>query len=78
MPGNNQMTGTIQSDSCNWKIPFKEGRSVIRAVLTSNGEQKNIKLTIEGKNGQVILIAEIEDLKDRKIRVVADSFGEKK
>jgi hypothetical protein len=77
-PGDHQMTGTIKSDSCNWKIPYKEGKSVIRAVITDNGEEKKVVLTIEGKNGKVTLLAEVEGMMDRKIRVTADTFEEKK
>ena len=33
VPGNDQrkITGTIKFDTCNWKTPFKEGRTILTA-----------------------------------------------
>jgi hypothetical protein len=78
-PGNDpRMKGTIKSHTCNWKVPFKEGKSVIQA--TFNDEQKgtmNATITIEGKDGGVILLLEAVEMPDRKIRVPIDKFEEK-
>lgn len=83
-PGNDgnedrKMTGTIKSDTCNWKVPFNEGKSIIKATLTDgSGDTKNVSLTIEGKEGKITLLAEVEEMPDRKIRVVIDKYEEKK
>ncbi len=81
-PGNedHKMTGIINSNTCNWTIPFKEGKSIIKATLSdkSAGDTKNITITIEGKDGKVTLLAEVEEMPDRKIRVQIDTFEEKK
>jgi len=65
IPGNEErkMTGTIKSDTCNWKTSFKEGKTIIRATFSKETETMNATITIEGK--------------DRKIRIVADKFEEK-
>lgn len=79
-PGNEprKMTATIKSNTCNWTVPYKEGKSLIKATLHSeHGEMKNLTITIEGKDGKVTLLAEVEDMPDRKIRVAADAFKEK-
>jgi hypothetical protein len=72
-----KMTGTIKSDSCNWPVAYKEGKTVIKAALSNeNGEDKNVTITITGKNGKVTLLFEIEGEPDDRIRVAADKFEE--
>ncbi|MES1214455.1 MAG: hypothetical protein ABUT20_02970 [Bacteroidota bacterium] len=78
-PGTNKMSGTIKSSSCKWTVPFKVGKSVIKAPIKDpSGDVKNVTLTFEGKDGKVTLLVEIEDDANKKIRVVADSFEEAK
>ena len=79
-PGNapEAMTGTITSQTCNWTVPFKEGKSVIKAKLSDgNGETRNMTLTIEGKDGKVTLLAVLDEAPERQIRVPIDTFAEK-
>ena len=76
---NEQMTGTIKSDSCNWKIPYKEGKTILRADISDpNGDVKTLTITIEGKNGTFSFLAEADGMPDRRIRLVVDKFEEKK
>jgi len=80
-PGNEEqkMTGIIKSDTCNWKIPFQEGKTVLKATLSKKGENTmNATVTIEGKEGKLTFLMEVEEMRDRKIRVVIDKFEEKK
>ena len=73
------ITGTIKSTTCEWKTPFKEGKSVVKATVTDpRGETFNITVTIEGKEGKISFLLEIEEQPDRKIRLVVDKFEEKK
>ena len=75
---NNRMSGPVKSASCNWKIPFKEGKTVIKATLTDpSGDSKNVTITIEGKEGKLTLLAEVDDDPNHKIRVAIDKFEEK-
>ena len=75
----NKMTGTIKSDTCSWKTPFTEGKSIIKALITDeHGDAKNVTLTIEGKEGKITLLAEVDEMPGKKIRVTADKFEEKK
>ena len=49
-----KMTGIIKSNACDWKVPYKEGKSTIKAILNDgSGEDKNVTITIEGKDGKV-------------------------
>ncbi|MBL4674592.1 MAG: hypothetical protein JKY70_00030 [Mucilaginibacter sp.] len=74
-PGNDpQMTGKITSKTCEWKVPYKEGKMVIKSTISGQGDEKHITVTIEGKDGKVTLTFEAEEMKDRKIQVVADKF----
>jgi hypothetical protein len=76
--GNQEMTGTINSNSCDWKVPFKEGKTVITTILEDQGgDHKDAILTIEGKDGKVTLLAELRNMPDRKIRIAIDKFKEK-
>lgn len=79
-PGeNNEMTGTIKEKNCNWKIPYKEGKSVIKSTITDeSGDVKNATLTLEGKDGKVTLVFEAEEMPGQKIRVAIDTFEEAK
>lgn len=73
------MHGKISSTECNWPKPFKEGKTVIKAVFVNrNGETKNGTITIEGKNGSVIFLMQAKENPEFKIRVKADKFEEKK
>jgi hypothetical protein len=72
-----KMTGTIKSDSCGWKNPFKEGKTIIKAKLSNDqGEDKNVTLTIEGKDGKVTLLFEMEGMPDDRIKVTIGKFEE--
>lgn len=78
-PGDHEMKGAIKENTCNWTVPYKEGRSVIKSAITDQGgDIRNATLNVEGKNGKVILLVEIEEMPGKKIRVTADTFGEDK
>jgi len=75
--GDHKVTANIKSNTCNWTVPFKEGKTVIKAVADHNGEDKSITITIEGKDGKVTLLFEMEDEPGDRIKVGADKFAEK-
>jgi predicted methyltransferase len=73
------MKGTIQSHACDWKVPYKEGKSIIRATFTNEqGDTMNATMTIEGKDDRVTVFLDLEEMPDRKIRVTLDTFEEKR
>ena len=73
------MKGTISSFTCDWKTPFKEGKTVLKTTMTNpNGQSFGLTITIEGKDGKISFLAEIDEQPDRKIRIVVDKFEEKK
>lgn len=79
-PGDNpSMQGTIDSMTCDWKTPFKEGKSVIKTSITNpQGNTLSLTLTIEGKEGKITFLAEMAEMPDQKIRIVVEKFEEKK
>jgi hypothetical protein len=73
-----KITGTIKSQTCDWKVPFKEGKTVIKAAVANDqGEERNVTITIEGKEGKVTLLFEMDGMPDDRIRVGIDKFAEK-
>lgn len=78
-PGNERMTGPVQSISCHWKVPYKEGKTVIHSLVSDpHGDGKNATITIEGKNEKVTLLLEVVEMPGRKIRLAANTFEEAK
>lgn len=77
--GNNPtMKGNIKSDSCGWKTPFKQGKSVLKVAFAKDQNTMSATITIEGKDGQTTFLMETDAQPDRKIRVLAKRFEEKK
>ena len=78
-PGDYTMEGAVNSITCDWKTPYKEGKTVIKATMTrSNGVLLHVTITIEGKDGKNILVTEFEESPDQKLRLTLDKFEEKK
>ena len=76
--GEHKIAGKIKSQTCDWKVPFKEGKTVIKATVSNDeGEERNVTLTIEGKDGKVTLLFEMDGMPDDRIRVGIDKFVEK-
>ncbi len=63
------MNGNIVSSACEWKIPFKEGKSQYKTTFDEEGESKNVTITIEAKEGKVYFLAVLHDIKEKRIRV---------
>jgi len=73
-----KITAKITSQTCDWKVPFKEGKTVIKAAASNDqGEERNVTVTIEGKDGKVTLLFEMDGMPDDRIRVGIDKFIEK-
>jgi hypothetical protein len=78
-PGDRTMNGTVNSIVCDWKTPFKEGKTVIKATIPNpRGESMTCTITIEGKDGKVTLLFEAVESPNRKIRITPNKFEEKK
>ncbi|MGA0558634.1 hypothetical protein ACO2Q8_18375 [Larkinella sp. VNQ87] len=74
-----KMVGKIQSNACAWSVPYKDGKSVVKALFQDpSGNQQNATLTLEGKEGKLTFLMEVAEMPGRKIRVSVDEFAEKK
>jgi hypothetical protein len=77
IPGgdDHKMSGAISSKTCDWKTPFKDGKTVIKAKLSDdNGHERTATITITGVAGKITLTFEAEEKPGMKIWVVADKF----
>lgn len=76
--GFQKLKGTVNSYTCDWSSPFKEGRTVLKGTLTNdNGESRGLTITVTGKAGKISFLADVEGEDDR-VRLVVDKFAEKK
>ena len=77
-PGDQTLTGTIDSYTCDWSVPYKTGKTSLKITLSNpQGETKKATITITGKEGKIIFFAELDDNPDQKIRLYPDTFAEK-
>lgn len=70
------ITGAVNTYTCNFTTPYKEGRLELKTTFMHGNEAKQITITITGKNGKVILLAKVEG-EDRIIRLELEKFEEK-
>jgi hypothetical protein len=76
--GERKLTGKVNSDTCNWTIPFKEGSSKLHVTLQNdNGESRDYAITVTGKDGKVTFMATSPDEPDDVIKLDIDKFEEK-
>ena len=75
--GHDKMTGSITSTACEWKQPFKEGKTTLEARFKDEkGEESNVTITIEGKDGKITCLMKEKEKPDRIIRVTIVKFEE--
>jgi hypothetical protein len=56
-----RMKGEVKDFKCDWKVPNKDGITTLKAILQENsGDLKDATLSIEGKNGQLTILLNIE------------------
>ena len=78
-PGDQTLTGTISSITCNWPSAYKEGKTIIKTALQGqDGPAMNATIIIENKEGKIIFLAAFDDMPDLRIRLTLDKFEEKK
>lgn len=75
---NDVMKGTVKEVTCNWTDAFKNGKTVIKAELTEgHNDTHDAVVIIEGKDGLVTIILQLNDKPDMKIKAFADKYEEK-
>ena len=72
------MTGKVKEVQCEWKVPFREGKTVIKTDLVDkSGDVKDATITIEGKKGKITLLAEAKERPDQKMQLEVNRFEPK-
>jgi hypothetical protein len=67
--------GDLENLQCNWKEAFKSGKTSFKSLLAkSNGETKNATISIEGTEGKLTIIVELENMKGMKMRIPVDGY----
>lgn len=69
------LAGEIKEEKCHWSEPFKNGKSVIKAVLEdASGDVKHVTLTIEGKDGKITITGDAEERPNERIKFDVDKY----
>jgi hypothetical protein len=74
----NQLEGTVKEKTCDWKEPFKNGKTVYHTTVTLDGSLSNAIFTVEGRDGKISLLLEIEAREGRKFLIYIDRYEEAK
>jgi hypothetical protein len=72
------LEGTITEKNCDWKEPFRNGKTVYHAAVFVDGVNSNATFTVEAKDGKITLSLAMEARKERKFLIYIDSFKEVK
>ena len=72
------LDGTIKEKQCNWKDPFKNGKTVYHSNVNVDGKTSKAMFTIEAKEGQITISVDIEIMDGRKFLIYVDSYEELK
>ncbi|MEO6549122.1 MAG: hypothetical protein ABIN94_14045 [Ferruginibacter sp.] len=77
-PADKKMAGVILSDSCDWRIPFVEGRSVYNTTFKDEkGNVRDALVTVIGSGGKLTFYLSVKN-EPILIRVSIGKFEEQK
>ena len=77
--GHATMIASVTSTACEWKQPFKVGKTTLEATFKNeNGDARNATITIEGKDGKITCVMKEKERPDRIIKVTVGKFEEQK
>lgn len=74
----NALEGTVKEKICDWKEPFKNGKSVYHATVSIDGRTSNAIFTVAAKDQKLTLSLTIEEMKDKKFLIYIDRYEEAK
>jgi len=72
------LEGTITGKTCEWKEPFKNGKTVYHAAVSVDGRDSNATLTLEAKDGKITLSVTVDAFEGRKFLIYIDGYREGK
>ena len=73
---NKDLEATIKEKICDWKEPFKNGRTVYHTTSVLDDQISDATFTVEAKDGKMILWVEIEIRQGRKFKIYLDKYEE--
>jgi hypothetical protein len=73
-----ELEGTVREKTCDWKEPFKNGKTVYHTTVSMDGRTSNAVFTVEAKDGKVTLSLNIEAMDGRKFLIYLDRYSEAK
>ena len=72
------LEGTVKEKTCDWKEPFKNGKSVYHTTVSIDGNPSNAIFTVEARDGKVTLSLTIEAMAEKKFLIYIDRYEEAK
>lgn len=72
------LEATVREKSCEWKEPFKNGKTVYHTTVSIDGNSSNAIFTVEARNGKVTLSLDIEAMAEKKFLIYIDRYEEAK
>jgi hypothetical protein len=77
--GHATMIASVTSTVCEWKQPFKVGKTTMEATFKhENGDTRKATIIIEGKDGKITCVMKEKERPDRVIKAIASKFEEQK
>lgn len=74
----NSLEGTVKEKTCDWKEPFRNGKTVYHTTVSIDGRTSNAIFTVEAQDRKITLSLDIEDMKDKKFLIYIDRYEEVK
>ena len=72
------LEGTVKEKTCDWKEPFRNGKTVYHANVSIDGNPSNAAFTVEAREGKITLSLDIEVRQGRKFIIYIDRYEEAK
>ena len=74
----NMLEGIVKEKTCDWKEPFRNGKTVYQADVSIDGNPSNATFTLEAREGKITLSLDIEIRQGRKFIIYIDRYEEAK
>ena len=75
---NKDLEGMVKEKICDWKEPFRNGKTIYHTTVSIDGNPSNATFTVEARDGKITLSLEIEARKERKFLIYIDRYQEAK
>jgi hypothetical protein len=73
-----ELEGTVTEKTCDWKEPFRNGKTVYHTSVSMDGTTSKAIFTVEAKDQKITLSLEIESMAGRKFLIYLDRYKEAK